>query len=266
MYKKRVIPVLLLKHGLIVRSESFFHHQLIGDPVTQLKRYDQWQVDELIYLDISEMDEYDVGRNDASIATWGKKDIRAIVSEIARHSFMPLTFGGRIRTLQDVRERLESGADKVTLNTQAVDTPEIVTEASGRFGSQCIVVSIDVKSTEAGWEVYKGGRTPTGMDPVVWAMEMEKRGAGEILLNSMDRDGVGTGYDLGLLDAVVSSLSIPVIALGGVGHWSHMVQALQKTNVSAVAAANKFHFTEMSYAQAKKYLLKHELSIRIPLK
>lgn len=265
MLKTRVIPVLLLKNGLIVRSESFKYHQIIGDPTTQLRRYDSWQVDELIYLDISQVDAYDVRRSDAKIATSGKTNVLDIISEIAKVCFVPLTFGGRIRSLQDIRDRLDRGADKVTLNTLAHNEPNLVSRASNMFGSQCIVISIDAYRLEDGtYEVYRGGRRATGVDPVAWAKEMERQGAGEILLNSMNRDGVACGYDLSLVKNVSDAVSVPVIALGGVGHWKHMAACLQETRVAAVAAANKFHFTEMSYRQAKDFLLANDCVIRSP--
>jgi len=267
MYKKRIIPVLLLKNGLIVRSELFTYHQIIGDPTTQLRRYNQWQVDELIYIDISREGDYDVRRSDAHIATSGKGHILDIIQEISRNCFMPLTFGGRIRSLDDIRLRLEHGADKVSINTVAHDEPSFIRSASAIFGSQCIVVSIDVKRDEHGrCEVYQGGHHATGKDPVAWAREVEELGAGEILLNSIDRDGTAKGYDIRLVQAVSDAVQIPVIAMGGVGHWMHMKKCLQETQASAVAAANKFHFTEMSYRQAKDYLLKADIQVRRPLK
>jgi len=267
MYKKRIIPVLLLKSGLIVRSEIFKYHQIIGDPTTQLRRYNKWQVDELIYIDISQDSDYDVRRSDASIATAGKMSLLDIIEEIAKSCFMPLTFGGRIRTLEDVRARLERGADKVCINTMAHDSPAFVSEASRRFGSQCIVVSIDVLRHASGeHEVFRGGREGTGKSPVAWALEVERLGAGEILLNSIDRDGTAKGYDIELVRDVAASVRVPVIALGGVGHWRHMQACLTSTRASAVAAANKFHFTEMSYRQAKDYLLKSGAEARRPIR
>ena len=267
MYKKRVIPVLLLKNGLIVRSELFKHHQIIGDPTTQLKRYNKWQVDELIYIDISQDDDYDVRRSDAKISTSGKVQILDIIQEVSKSCFMPLTFGGRIRTLEDIRARLGHGADKVSINTITHDDPNFVTRASTKFGSQCIVVSIDVKRHRSGeCEVFKGGHIPTRKNPVIWAQEVERHGAGEILLNSIDRDGTAKGYDVELIEDVSESVNIPVIAMGGVGHWKHMACCLSKTRASAVAAANKFHFTEMSYHRAKEYLEKGGFEIRNPIR
>jgi cyclase len=265
MLKSRVIPVLLLKNGLIIRSEIFKYHQIIGDPTTQLERYNKWNVDELIYIDISTDDNYDVRRSDAKISTSESKNILDIISEISRVCFVPLTFGGRIRTMDDIRKRLQRGADKITLNTAAIENPEFITESANAFGSQCIVVSIDVKSREDGsYEVFKGGREVTGLDPTEWAVKVAELGAGEILLNSIDRDGTAKGYDLELINSVAEKVDIPVIAMGGVGHWMHMRKCLESTNCAAVAAANIFNFTEMSYIQSKKYLLKHNQNVRKP--
>jgi len=266
MLKRRICTVLLIKNGLIVRSELFKHHQVIGDPTTQLQRYDRWQVDELIYLDISRTDKLDVRRNDAQISTSGMIDILDIIREISKNCFVPLTIGGRIRTLGDIRARLELGADKISINTVSHDDPSFISKAAERFGSQCIMVSVDVRSNLGYREVVTGGTIATGRDPITWVQEVESRGAGEILLNSVDRDGTGKGCDLSLIEEVCNSVDIPVIAMGGVGEWSHMRECLERTNVSAVAAANKFHFTEMSYLQAKRELLKSTIPIRRPYK
>jgi cyclase len=262
--KTRIIPCLLLKNGLIVRSESFKYHQIIGDPTSQLSRYNQWSVDELIFLDISVDDEYDVRRSDARIETAGKRTILEIVAEISRHCFVPLTVGGRIRSIDDMRQRFANGADKITINTLAIDAPMMITEAAKAFGSQAVVISIDVKRAEEGYRVMRGGRELTDLDPMAWAQEVERRGAGEILLNSTDRDGTAQGYDLDLIHSVVQATQIPVVAIGGCGHWRHMVELAQKAAPAALAAANIFHFTEMSYKQAKKYLGDRGVPIRIP--
>ena len=263
--KVRVIPVLLLKAGLIVRSEEFKYHQVIGDPTTQLTRYSTWSVDELVYLDISREGVYDVRRSDARIDTAGKSDPIAILSEIARHCFAPLTFGGNIRSLDDMRLRFAHGADKVAINTLAIERPEAIGEAASIFGRQAIVVSIDVRRHADGrCEVFTGGRTPAGRDPVSWARDVEARGAGEILLNSIDRDGTARGFDLDLVRAVVDATTIPVIALGGAGRWIHMQEAVTRGGAAAVAAANIFHFTEMSYKQAKRALRDAGVNVRMP--
>jgi len=263
--KIRLIPCLLLKNGLIVRSELFKYHQVIGDPTTQLSRYDSWSVDELIYLDISQEDDYDVRRSDAKIQTLGETSLMGIIREVSTHCFAPLTFGGKIRSLADMRERLANGADKVSINTIAIEQPSMITKGSRAFGSQAIVVSVDVKQHPDGrYEVFKGGRVPTGLDPLTWAQEAEKLGAGEILINSIDRDGTAVGYDTELVKSIVDHTSIPVIALGGAGSWQDMVELAQQTGVSAIAAANIFHFTEMSYKRAKKALAKADVEVRLP--
>lgn len=263
--KTRIIPCLLLKNGLIVRSEAFKYHQIIGDPISQLTRYNQWSVDELIYLDISVDDTYDVRRSDARIETTGKQNFVEIVSEISRHCFVPLTVGGRIRSLDDMRERFANGADKIVINTLALEQPDMITRAAEAFGSQAVVISIDVRrETDGSCDVMSGGRKPTGIDPVAWAREVERRGAGEILVNSVDRDGTGKGYDIPLVRAVVEATTIPVIAMGGCGRWRHMQDVLEQARPAAVAAANIFHFTELSYKEAKKVLSKSGVPIRFP--
>lgn len=265
--KTRLIPCLLLKGGLIVRSELFKYHQIIGDPITQLDRYGKWSVDELIYLDIGTDESYDVRRDDAKIDTAGKRTLLEIIDEISKHSFAPLTFGGKIRTIGDMHERFEHGADKVSINTVAIDNPSIIPSAAKIFGSQAIVVSIDVKKHEDGsYEVYKGGHIPTGWGPVTWARRVEQLGAGEIILNSVDRDGTASGYDIELIKQVTEKTNIPIIALGGAGRWSDMVDVIVEGGASAVAAANIFHFTEMSYKQAKKFMHTAGVHMRIPLK
>jgi cyclase len=264
--KIRVIPCLLLQNGLIVRSELFKYHQVIGDPTTQLGRYNQWSVDELVYLDISRDAVYDVRRADAKIATAGRADITGIIEEIAKVCFMPLTFGGGIRSLDDMRRRFAHGADKVTLNTLALEAPDTIGEAARAFGNQAVVVSIDVKKRDEDgrYEVWKGGHQPTGLDPVDWAREVEARGAGEILLNAIDRDGTAKGYDLDLVSAVAKATGVPVVALGGAGRWQHFVDVIREAGASAAAAANIFHFTEMSYKNAKAHLHKNGIDVRLP--
>jgi len=264
MLKTRLIACLLLKNGLIVRSELFKYHQFIGEPITQLARYNQWGVDELIYLDISQDDTYDVKRNDAKIATEGAKSLLEIIEIVSKTCFMPLTFGGKIRSVDDIQKRLSKGADKITINTKALEDPSFITESAQIFGSQCIVVSIDVKAHDnSAYEVYsKWGKESTGRDPVEWAKEAEERGAGEIFLNSIDRDGTAKGYDLKLIKSVVEAVNIPVIACGGVGTFQHFVDGVQLGGASAVSAANIFHFTELSYKNAKKHILKEGIYAR----
>lgn len=262
MLKTRLIPCLLLKNGLLVRSEEFSIHQAIGNPVNQVERFNAWTVDELIYIDITREGVYDVRRDDHKVKA--SDDILEIIETVARSCFMPLTFGGRIRTIDEIRARFIHGADKVTINTQAVTAPEFINEAAREFGSQAIIVSIDAEERGSdGWEVMtEGGRRATGLDVVEWAREAERRGAGEIFLNSIDRDGVGEGYDVRLVEAVSSATSIPVIACGGVGRFEHLAAGV-RAGASAVSAANIFHFTEHSTQRAKETLYRAGVDIRL---
>lgn len=262
MLRKRLIPCLFLQNGLLVRSQEFREYQVFGNPYNQLKRYSDWNVDEVIYIDISEEDVYDLRRDDMKMKRIGNP--LDIIQEISKNCFLPLTFGGKIRTIQDIKARLDRGADKVTINTKALEDPGFVTQAAEIFGSQCIIVSIDVKKKETGeYEVYYDhGRKPTGKKPEEWARAAENFGAGEIFLNSIDRDGTGMGYDLELIKKVVDSVAIPVIACGGAGDFSDFVDLFEKTNVSAAAAGNIFNFTENSYPLAKKTLLNSGVPVR----
>lgn len=261
--RPRLIPVLLLKHGMIVRSQLFSVHQVIGNPMSSVQRFSDWNVDELIVLDISRGDEgHDLRRDDLQQQYLGDTALD-VLREISKVCFMPLTFGGRIRTIADIEDRLAAGADKVTLNSVALKDPEFLERAARRFGAQCIVASIDARRTPNGWEVFgDGGRQSTGRDPVSWATEVESRGAGEIFLNSIDRDGSGQGYDLDLIRAVTAAVSIPVIACGGVGRYEHFPLAISAAGAAAVAAANIFHFFELSYSHAKRVCL----NARIPMR
>lgn len=259
----RLIPCLLLKHGLIMRSQIFKVHQAIGNPMSTVKRFSDWNVDELIVLDISRDDDFHDLRRDDLQQQYTGQSILKVLQAIAEVCFMPLTFGGRIRTLEDISLRLAAGADKVTLNTVALQEPDFISRAAQRFGSQCIVVSIDVCHQSDGYEVYgDGGRMPTGRKPDEWAREVEIMGAGEILLNSIDRDGSGLGYDAELLALVSGAVSIPVVALGGVGRYEHFPSAVLQGGASAMAAANIFHFFELSYSHAKQACLDAGLPMR----
>ena len=262
--RPRLIPVLLLKHGLIVRSQLFKVHQVIGNPMSTVERYSHWNVDELVILDISRGDQgHDLRRDDLQQQYRGDTAVD-VLREISKVCFMPLTFGGRIRSLDDIAERLSAGADKVTLNTAALASPKLVAQASRRFGAQCIVVSLDAKRHEDGsYEVFSdGGRLATGRSPADWAREFERLGAGELLLNSIDRDGSALGYDLELVKSVTSSVGIPVIALGGVGQYDDFSEVITEGCSSAAAAANIFHFFELSYAKAKQACLARGLPMR----
>lgn len=262
--RPRLIPVLLLKHGVIVRSQLFKVHQVIGNPMSTVERYSAWNVDELVILDISRGSErHDLRRDDLQQSYAGTSAID-VLRAIAQVCFMPLTFGGRIRSLADIELRLAAGADKVTLNTGAFDDPGLVERAARRFGSQCIVASIDARSSSSStWEVFvDGGGRATGLDPADWARNLEGRGAGEIFLNSIDRDGSGQGYDTALIRHVSNAVGIPVVACGGVGRYEHFADAIIEGKAAAAAAANIFHFFELSYPHAKRAAIEAGVPLR----
>ena len=263
MATPRLIPVLLLKNGLIVRSERFRVHQNIGNPVSTVARLTNWNVDELIVLDIGAEEGHDRRRDDHGITYAGQTTLD-VLRHIAEVCHMPLAFGGRIRSLDHMRDRLAAGADKCVINTKAVDDPDFIGDAARRFGSQCVVVSIDaLRGDDGRLEVIadRAGR-PTGRDPAEWAREAEDRGAGEIFLNAIHRDGLGSGYDVDLIGAVTKAVSIPVIACGGVGRYGHFAPGIAEGGASAVAAANIFNFFELSYPHAKQACLDAGLEMR----
>ena len=263
MKKRRLIPVLLLRNGWVVQSKRFRKWQPLGNPVTSVKRLSEWASDELIFLDISRDDTYDLKRDD--LATPNRATILEIIEDVSRQAFMPITVGGRIRTLEDIKARLSHGADKVCINTKPLETPAFIEAAARQFGSQAVVVSIDFKSVEGRLEVMKHwGMEPTGRCPEAWAREAESRGAGEILLNSIDRDGMKTGYDLDTTARIADAVKIPVIACGGVGSWEHLAEGLAQTGADAVAAANIFHHSDQSVFFAKKHLTEKGLDVRPP--
>ena len=243
MLKVRIIPCLDVKDGRVVKGVNFVDLRDAGDPVEQAQVYDRAGADELCFLDIT------ASHEDRDI-------IFDVVSRTAEACFMPLTVGGGVRTVEDIRKLLLAGADKVSINTAAVHNPDFVREASEKFGSQCIVVAIDAKSTGPGkWEVFThGGRNPTGIDAIEWAQRMEANGAGEILLTSMDRDGTKAGFDIGLTRAISDAVRIPVIASGGVGTLDHLVDGARDGGASAVLAASIFHFGEHSIGDAKVHM------------
>ena len=263
MKKNRLIPVLLLKNGFLVQSKAFSRYQNLGNPVMAVKRLSEWAADELIYLDISNDDHYDMRRDD--LGCNNRHTIIDIIEDVSKHSLMPITVGGRIRTIEDIEVRLANGADKVCINTKAIEDHNFISEAANQFGSQCIVVSMDVKFLNGCYWVMKGGgKQKTNFDPVLFAKIVEEFGAGEILLNSIDRDGKKNGYDIELLNSVANGVSIPVVACGGVGQWEDFAIALNETKVDAVAAANIFHYTDQSVYLAKKYLFEKGLNVRYP--
>lgn len=263
MKKNRLIPVLLLRNGWLVQSKQFRRYQNLGNPISAVKRLSEWASDELIYLDISSDDSYDMRRDD--LGHPNRHSIFEIIEDVSRVAFMPITVGGRIRTLQDIEKRLSLGADKVAINTIAIEDPRFIETAAKEFGSQCIVISIDAKrQNDEHLVMGRGGKEPTAYTPAKWATTVEQLGAGEILLNSVDRDGMKNGYDIELLNSVTDVIRIPVIACGGVGEWSHFSEALWRTGVDAVAAANIFHYSDQSVFLAKKHLFDQGLNVRQP--
>lgn len=262
MLKIRLIPVLLLQNGLLVRSEEFKTHQIIGNPLHEVERFNHWNVDELIYLDISREDAYDRGRGDHKIRDLN--DPLEILDRVSQTCFMPLTWGGRIRDIEAMRARFRHGADKITLNTAALLEPSLLEKAARVFGSQAIVASIDARRSEDGtYEVFShGGQSATGMSPQAWARQVQKLGAGEILLQSIDRDGGGEGYDVELIGSIAQAVEIPVIALGGVGRYEDYAAAV-RAGAAAVAAANIWHFKEMSDRGGKRALHKAGIDVRL---
>jgi cyclase len=252
MLAKRIIPCLDVNKGRVVKGVNFVNLIDAGDPVEAAKAYDEAGADELVFLDITASSE------DRDI-------ILDVVKATAETVFMPLTVGGGVRTLEDIRKLLESGADKVAINTAAVKEPILVEEAANRFGSSTIVVAIDAKQVgENKWEVYiNGGRTPTGKDAVEWAKAVETLGAGEILLTSMDKDGTKSGYDIQLTRAISEAVNIPVIASGGAGNKQHFLEAFTEGKADAALAASLFHFKELTIQEVKEYLNENQIPVRI---
>jgi imidazole glycerol-phosphate synthase subunit HisF len=262
MLKTRLIPVLLIKNGQLVRSKTFSFHQIIGNPIHEAARYNEWNVDELIYIDISREGAHDPNRDDLNIE--GYENILDVLRLVAKQCFVPLTFGGGIRSFKDLEDRIQLGADKVTINTLALESPEFITEASRKFGSQAIVVSIDAKRNEFGsWDVVRNfGKDSTGLSPVDHARTVEKAGAGEIFIQSVDADGTGKGYEIDLIRQVSAAVEIPVIACSGVGKYDDFVAGVTEGGASAVSAANIFHFKELSDRHAKRTLVKNGINVR----
>lgn len=261
MLAKRIIPCLDVKDGRVVKGVNFVDLIDAGDPVAQAQIYDREGADELVFLDIT--------------ATHEARNIMIdVVRRVADTVFIPFTVGGGIRTVDDMRALLLAGADKVSVNSAAVQNPQLITEGAQRFGSQCIVVAIDARHRQgadlaargAGWDVYvSGGRINTKLDAIEWAKEVERRGAGEILLTSMDGDGTKEGYDVALTHAISAAVSIPVIASGGAGQSDHFVAALTEGGAAAALAASLFHFKELSIMQVKEHLVNAGVAVRMPL-
>ncbi len=253
MLKVRIIPCLDVKDGRVVKGVNFVDLRDAGDPVEQARVYDREGADELCFLDITASHE-------------DRETIYEVVERTADECFMPLTVGGGVRSLDDVRRLLLAGADKVSINTAVVRDPDLVAAAARKFGRQCIVVSIDAKQSQPGhWQVFThGGRRPTGLDAVDWAVRMTESGAGELLLTSMDRDGTGRGFDLGLTRAVADRVPVPVIASGGVGTLDHLVEGVRDGHANAVLAASIFHFGTHSIAEAKAHMAAAGIAVRPP--
>jgi cyclase len=253
---KRIIPCLDVDNGRVVKGVQFVDIRDAGNPVEVAKRYDEQGADEITFLDITASSD-------------NRETIVHVVEEVASQVFIPLTVGGGIRTVEDVRRMLNAGADKVGINTAAVFNPEFVKEASEKFGSQCIVVAIDAKRVSADgeenrWEIFThGGRKPTGIDAIEWAKKMVDYGAGEILLTSMDRDGTKIGFDLELTRAISDAVPVPVIASGGVGELSHLVDGITEGHAEAVLAASIFHFAEYTIKEAKEAMAKSGIEVRL---
>ena len=251
MYAKRIIPCLDVKNGRVVKGVSFVNLRDAGDPVECAIAYDQKGADELVLLDITATHE-------------GRGTMVEIVTRVANSIFIPFTVGGGISSVEDFTQLLRAGADKISVNSAAVRNPQLISDAAYKFGSQCVVCAIDAKRRgTGGWEVYlNGGRIPTGIDAVAWAMEAEQRGAGEILLTSMDCDGTKAGYDLELTRTIAEAVSVPVIASGGAGRLEHFYDALTEGGADAALAASLFHYKELEIMQVKDYLAQRGVPVR----
>jgi cyclase len=251
MLKKRIIPCLDVKDGRVVKGVNFVDLVDAGDPVEQAKIYEAQGADELCFLDITASSD-------------NRNNFYDVVEKVASTCFMPLTVGGGVRKVEDIRQLLNAGADKVSINTAAIHNPEFVKEAAEKFGSQCIVIAIDAKLNDAGkFTIFThGGRNDTGIDAVEWAKRMTGYGAGEVLLTSMDRDGTKQGFDIPLTKAIASAVSVPVIASGGVGELQHFVDGVTEAGADAVLAASVFHFGKFTVGQVKEYMQKHGVPVR----
>lgn len=251
MLSKRIIPCLDIKDGRVVKGVKFLGLRDAGDPVEVARAYDQQGADELVFLDITASFE-------------NRKTLVVLVQKIAQNIFMPFTVGGGIGEIEDIRNILNAGAEKVSVNTQAVKFPQLISDAAHRFGSQCIVVAIDAKKQDDHWEVFvNGGRTPTGINALGWAEKAARLGAGEILLTSMDFDGTKDGYDLGLTKAITEKVNIPVIASGGAGALEDFYNVFAEAGADAALAASLFHYQEFSVKQVKSYLKERGVAVRL---
>lgn len=263
MLKVRLIPVLYLMNGTIVRSETFSDFKIIGSPYDQLARLNEWLADELVYVDITREGAHDMDRRDKKYDV--SSDVIDILRAISKHAFMPLTFGGRIESMAQIDAFIANGADKVLINTAAYKRPELIREAAEKYGSQAVMIGIDTRRAEDGtWRMaIDQGRKEVADDPVDYARRVAAMGAGEILLTAIDKDGTADGYDLGIIEQVAAAIDIPVIACGGAGAFSDFREGIE-AGASAVAAGNIFHFTEHSYKRAKAHLRDKGISVRYP--
>ena len=251
MLKNRIIPCLDVKNGRVVKGINFVNLKDAGDPVEQAKIYSDGGADEICFLDITASNE-------------NRETIYDVVKETSKKCFVPLTVGGGVRSVDDINKLLNFGADKVSINTAAVQNPKVVLESSKKFGSQCIVVAIDAKKKNDSWVIFThGGRNETGINATEYAKQMEDNGAGELLVTSMDRDGTQIGYDIDLMRKISSTVNIPIIASGGVGNLDHLVDGIKIGNASAVLAASIFHYGKHSVLEAKQYLVSKGIPVRI---
>lgn len=249
--KIRLIPVLFFKDGSLVRSENFDLHQILGDPFVQVERYNSWNVDEIIYLDISKNDNFEIkNKSNSPISSFFE-----VMKSASKRCFSPMVFGGGIKNLEDAKKYFQNGADKISINSICLSQIEIISEFANTFGRQSIVVSIDVRKVGSNYMIYDSRNDLIlEKDLFIYVRDVEKRGAGEILLNSVDRDGTGEGFDINLIKKINNLIKIPLIPCGGVGTFEHITELLEKVDLSAVAAGNIFNFTERSYEKIKNFL------------
>ena len=251
MLKNRIIPCLDVNNGRVVKGVNFVNLKDAGDPVEQAKIYSDGGADEICFLDITASSE-------------NGETIYEVVKKTSKNCFVPLTIGGGVKSIEDINKLLNCGADKVSINTAAVKDPEVISDGSKKFGSQCIVVAIDAKKKGESWEIYThGGRNKTGIDAIEFSKIMEDKGAGELLVTSMDRDGTQIGYDVDLMKSISSKVNIPIIASGGVGSLDHLVDGIKLGNASAVLAASIFHYGKYTIKQAKEYLKSKNVQVRL---
>lgn len=263
MKKKRLIPVLLLKNGWIVQSHKFTNFKNLGNPITSVKRLSEWCSDELIYLDISKEEKYDIKRDDQNYPN--RASFLDIIEDVAKMAFMPLSVGGNIKSIKDIEIRIKKGADKVCINTAALNDENLIKEAVKEFGSQCIINSVDTKKINGNYFVINTKiMKNTNLQIVDWVKKIEELGVGEIFVNSIDNDGVGDGYDIDLANKIKKNIKIPIIFCGGAGSKEDFSKLVKETDIDAVAAANIFHFSDQSLYYIKKHLFESNLNFREP--